>query len=170
MYLDRYHQIKISGSGAYYVLRRYGLNRLPRNTRRRSPGPHIQVDVKFLMLQDRQDRPVKRFQYTAIDDATRIRVMKVYHRHNQDYAIKFIDHVYIKPRRPYLNGKVERSHRTDQEEFYQLLEYTDDVDLNEKLEEWEKFYNLHRPHASHGGNTPYEVLRAKLESNFQCQS
>ena len=24
-------------------------------------------------------------------------------------------------------------------------------------------------HASHGGNTPYEVLRAKLESNFQCQ-
>ncbi len=28
----------------------------------------------------------------------------------------------------------------------------------------------YRPHASHGGNTPYEVLRAKLESNFQCQS
>jgi len=90
-----------------------------------------------------------------------------FHWHLLDLGI---DHVYIKPRRPYLNGKVERSHRTDEEEFYQLLEYTDDVDLNEKLEEWEKFYNLHRPHASHGGNTPYEVLRAKLESNFQCQS
>jgi len=34
---------------------------------------------------------------------------------------------------PHLNGKVERSHRSDQEEFYQLLTYTDDVDLNKKL-------------------------------------
>jgi len=29
---------------------------------------------------------------------------------------------------------VERSHRTDQEEFYQLLTYTDDVDLKKKIE------------------------------------
>jgi len=43
-------------------------------------------------------------------------------------------HVYIKPRSPQLNGKVERSHRTDQEEFYQLLTYTDDVDLKKKIE------------------------------------
>jgi hypothetical protein len=35
-----------------------------------------------------------------------------------------------------LNGKVERSHRTDQTEFYHLLTYTDDVDLNVKLEAW----------------------------------
>ena len=48
-------------------------------------------------------------------------------------------HVYIKPRSPQLNGKVERSHRTDQEEFYQLLTYTNDVDLNKKLETWEQF-------------------------------
>jgi len=47
-----------------------------------------------------------------------------------------------------LNGKVERSHRTDQEEFYQLLTYTDDVDLNKKLAEWERFYNLDRPHGA----------------------
>jgi hypothetical protein len=43
-------------------------------------------------------------------------------------------HTYIKPRSPQLNGKVERSRRIDQEEFYQLLSYTDDVDLNMKLE------------------------------------
>jgi transposase InsO family protein len=42
------------------------------------------------------------------------------------------------------NGKVERSHRSDKEEFYQLLTYTDDVDLNKKLAEWEHFYNLGR--------------------------
>jgi hypothetical protein len=31
-------------------------------------------------------------------------------------------HVYIKPRTPRLNGKVERSHRIDAEEFYRLLD------------------------------------------------
>jgi transposase InsO family protein len=49
-------------------------------------------------------------------------------------------------------------------EFYQLLSYTDDVDLNEKLEEWENFYNYFRPHRSLNGKPPYEVLRDKLQS------
>ena len=72
-------------------------------------------------------------------------------------------HVYIKPRSPQLNGKVERSHRTDQEEFYQLLTYTDDVDLNMKLAEWERFYNLDRPHGVFKGKPSYEALRFRLE-------
>ena len=42
---------------------------------------------------------------------------------------------------PQLNGKVESSHRSDQEEFYQLLDYKDDVDLHKKLEAWEHFVN-----------------------------
>ena len=66
------------------------------------------------------------------------------------------------PRSPQLNGKVERSHRTDQEEFYQLLTYTDDVDLNEKLAEWERFYNLDRPHGAFHGKTPHEALKCRL--------
>ena len=60
------------------------------------------------------------------------------------------------------NGKVERSHRTDDVEFYQLLSYTGDVDLNRKLSIWEKFYNFTRPHTSLKGQTPYEILRKKL--------
>ena len=71
-------------------------------------------------------------------------------------------HVYIKPRSPNLNGKVERSHLTDQQEFYQLLSYKDDVDLEQKMEEWEVFYNYCRPHSSHNGKTPYEVLKEKM--------
>lgn len=72
-------------------------------------------------------------------------------------------HVYIKPRSPQLNGKVERSHRSDQDEFYQLLSYKDDVDLNKKLEAWEQFYNFNRPHhGAFNGKTPYEVLRSIL--------
>jgi transposase InsO family protein len=75
---------------------------------------------------------------------------------------KGIRHAYIKPSSPQLNGKVERSHRSDQQEFYQLLSYTGDVDLNAKLAEWELFYNLARPHGAHSGKTPYEALREKL--------
>ena len=60
------------------------------------------------------------------------------------------------------NGKVERSHRSDQEEFYQLLDYTDDVDLKRKLADWERFYNFSRPHGAFNGKTPYEALREKL--------
>src|SRR6056300_1045007 len=71
-----------------------------------------------------------------------------FHWHVEDKGIR---HVYIKPRSPQLNGKVERSHRTDKEEFYQLLTYTDDVDLNQKLEQWESFYNLSRPHGAFNG-------------------
>ncbi len=71
-------------------------------------------------------------------------------------------HAYIKPRTPRLNGKVERSHRTEQQEFYQLLEYSGDVDLGEKLKTRENFYNFDRPHGAFSGKTPYEILKEKL--------
>ena len=206
-YLQRYHAIKISDAGVYRILRRNGISRLPRNVGRRAvhtkryekqvPGHHIQVDVKFLIFRSKDGATIKRYQYTAIDDATRIRALKIYSRHNQANAIDFVDHVigkfpfriqcirtdrghefqakfhwhvedrgirhaYIKPRSPQLNGKVERSHRSDQEEFYQLLDYKDDVDLHKKLAEWEAFYNFSRPHGAFKGKTPYEALREKL--------
>jgi len=65
-----------------------------------------------------------------------------------------MEHHYIKFRTPQLNGKVERSHLTDHQEFYQLLTYKDDVDLTKKLNEWELFYNFERPHGAHSGKTP----------------
>ncbi len=74
---------------------------------------------------------------------------------------KGIRHVYIKPSSPQLNGKVERSHRSDQQEFYQLLSYKGDVDLEVKLAQWESFYNFARPHGACNGKTPYEALREK---------
>ena len=76
-----------------------------------------------------------------------------------------IRHVYIRPRTPRLNGNVERSHNVDDEEFYQLLDQdgiTDDIHrFNEKLREWEDYYNCHRPHEALDGQTPYERLVAK---------
>ena len=64
---------------------------------------------------------------------------------------------------PQLNGKVECSHLTDKKEFYQLLSYTNDIGLNQKLEQWENFYNFNRPHGSFKSKTPYEILKSKLK-------
>jgi len=207
-YLERYHGIQISEATVSRTLNAHGVAKLPKTAPKRAlhtkryaktvPGHQVQVDVKFLQLKNSEGKTVKRYQYTAIDDATRIRALRIFPKHNQDCAIKFMDyvierfpfristlrtdrghefqarfhwhvedlgmrHVYIKPRTPQLNGKVERSHRTDQTEFYQLLTYTDDVDLNAKLRAWEDFYNYDRPHLSFEGKTPYEVMKCLLE-------
>ncbi len=61
-------------------------------------------------------------------------------------------------------GKVERSHFTDKVEFYQLITFTDDIDIAKKLQEWETFYNCHRPHGALNGKTPFEILKLKLTS------
>jgi transposase InsO family protein len=161
------------------------------------PSHHIQVDVKFLSFQDKTGRKITCYQYTAIDDCTRFRALKIYNAHTQVNSIDFINHVvekfpfrikvirtdnghefqskfhwhvtdlgmthiYIAPGCPRLNGKVERSHLIDQHEFYQLLSYKDDVDLSQKLDQWESYYNFHRPHSAHTGKTPYEKLRQSM--------
>ena len=56
---------------------------------------------------------------------------------------------------PRLNGKAERSHKTDQQEFYQLLECSGDVDLGEKLNSCEYFCNFDGPYGGLAGKTPY---------------
>jgi transposase InsO family protein len=71
-----------------------------------------------------------------------------FHWHVEDQGMR---HAYIKRGTPQLNGKVERSHRSDQQEFFQLLSYKGDVDLEAKLEEWERFYNFGRPHGAFNG-------------------
>ena len=73
-------------------------------------------------------------------------------------------YIYIKKGSPHLNGKVERSHRTDKEEFYQLLSYKGDQDLEKKLKSWQDFYNMHRPHGAHDGKSPFEILKEKLKA------
>ena len=74
-----------------------------------------------------------------------------------------MNHRYIKPGKPQHNWKVERSHLTDKKEFYQLLTYKDDVDLNKKLKQWEEFYTFGRPNGAFKGKTPYQALKYHLE-------
>lgn len=212
-YLQRFHGLTIARSSVHRLLVHHGLNRLPANQKHRAyrrrwqryekprPGHRLQLDVKCL---ERIPGTKKRFyQFTAIDDCTRIRVLKIYDACNQRTAIHFINdvlrrlpfrvhvvqtdngaefqsrfhghladrdirHVYLRPRRPHLNGKVERSHRIADQEFYQLLDregISDDIQFfNTKLKEWEAYYNYHRPHGALGGQTPYERLVAKIKS------
>jgi transposase InsO family protein len=223
MYLRRYHDIEITKSGVWRILKRLDMGRLPGSQRykrhdrrwkryeKQRPGHHVQIDVKFVEPLPGKTgtvaaKPVGRrgkfYQYTAIDDCTRLRILKIYPRNNQKTAIQFLDyvlsqlpfavetiqtdngaefqsgfhwhvldkginHVYIKPRTPRLNGKVERSHRIDAEEFYRLLDgvVIDDVNIfNAKLKEWQDYYNYHRPHGGLDGQTPYERLRQKTQT------
>lgn len=56
-----------------------------------------------------------------------------------------IGHVKIRPRTPRLNGEVERSHHSDSDEFYRLLdgEVIDDANLSaERLRQWEDRYPI----------------------------
>ena len=57
----------------------------------------------------------------------------------------------------------ERSHRSDQPEFYLRLSYKDAVDLEAKLDEWGRLYNFARPHGAHNGKTHYGALGDKLK-------
>lgn len=61
----------------------------------------------------------------------------------------------IKPRSPHLNGKVERSQRTDLEEFYPTVD-VQAPNLHEKLADWQDYYNEFRTHGSLNGKTPWE--------------
>ncbi len=101
--MARYHQLKVSDATISRVLKRRGVNRLPNNVGRRKvhtkryekqvPGHHIQMDVKFLVFKGKDGNKIKRYQYTAIDDATRVRALKVYTCHTQKNAINFVNHI-----------------------------------------------------------------------------
>ncbi len=63
----------------------------------------------------------------------------------------------IKPASPHLNGKVERSQKTDIDEFYSTVDLQA-PDLQQQLEEWQFFYNWHRPHGSLKGASPIDKI------------
>lgn len=73
---------------------------------------------------------------------------------------KQIVHQYIWVRTPNQNGVVERSHRTDEDEFYQLTPTRNLslLELNEKLTEWTDYYNTQRLHFALQYKTPAEYL------------
>ena len=133
------------------------------------------------------------YQYTAVDDCTRCRVLRVYSRRTAANTLDFLDAVIeemgfpiqriqtdrgseffahkvqerlmeygikfrpIRPASPHLNGKVERSQKTDKLEFYATADL-DDPELDDRLSEWQHYYNWRRPHGALHGKTPMQKV------------
>ncbi|MCX5014915.1 helix-turn-helix domain-containing protein [Streptomyces sp. NBC_00555] len=215
MYVERYHDVKVSSSGIWRILKKVGLNRLPasqhykrcstrlKRYEKQRPGHQLQVDVKFIEPLGQTGRkrrcwPVHRHRRLHADPGpARLSAQRpedrdpvhrsrpgqaaLRHRVDPDRQRSGIrlsvplarsrpghrPRPVSSPRTPRLNGKVERSHRIDSEEFYRLLEgqVIDEVSLfNTKLQEWEDYYNYDRPHGELAGQTPYERLRQKAQN------
>lgn len=145
------------------------------------PGERVQIDTCKIAPGI--------YQYTAVDDCTRCRVLRVYPRRTAANTLDFLDAVIeemgfpiqriqsdrgteffalkvqeklmeygikfrpIRPGSPHLNGKVERSQKTDKIEFYASVDL-DDPELEYRLAEWQHYYNWRRPHGALKGKTP----------------
>lgn len=155
------------------------------------PGQRVQIDVKYVptncLCRELQELGEKFYQYTAIDEYTRQRVLWASKEHSTYASTKFLEHIIkifkypieciqtdngaeftnkldnskkdkktmfelkleymgikhklIKPRTPRHNGKVERSHRKDQERFYFQRVFINFEDFREKLKRWMNEYN-----------------------------
>jgi transposase InsO family protein len=212
LYLRQKSNWFVSSRTIWRLYREHGLSRLrykkkwqryPQHYEKALPGERLQIDVKFL---EKIGADTKRYyQFTAIDDCTRFRVLRIYDhntvrnandfvtevRRALPFAIKQIqtdngsefseqfswhlDDLGISHRKtkicsPEENGKVERSHRTDGEEFYGINRFVSIQHCVRLLKKWEHEYNYERPHMALGGKTPGEYLTEKLRSHVSSQA
>lgn len=72
-----------------------------------------------------------------------------------------IIHYLIDPGKPAQNGTVERSHREDQQKFYERNRFRSIGDLENKIRLWNEYYN-NLEHCGLDGRTPNEVLYEKV--------
>lgn len=85
----------------------------------------------------------------------------------QEFCLKKdIKHYFIHKNSPNENAVIERSFRTDQDEFYYWLEKAPEHigELNTWLQEFIKKYNYIRPHQSLNYLTPKQMIDLKLNS------
>ena len=206
--------------GLYHVMRRLGIYKKAPSKRKRQgnieiekvtyPGEKIQIDVKYVpkecMTRELQEQGEKFYQYTAIDEYTRIRYTWFTNEHSTYMSSEFVKRVVryypfkikkiqtdngfeftnklswqgflkkkktifektleglgieyktIKAYTPQENGKVERSHRKDQERFYYGRVFYSLEDLRKRGKEWRKEYN-NFPMRPLGWLSPNEYFR-----------
>ena len=216
------HGYTRSFGGMYHAAARMGLGwgkkrkRPSRKARRypelTKPGEKVQIDVKevpYHCLKGAARRDGKHlYQWTAIDECTRLRFVYGYEEHTPENSVDFLGrllkafpfpiqtvqtdngteftyrfisdkelcpfeetlaargivHKLIPPRTPWHNGKVERSHRSDQHYFYDWEKFSDVQQLNWKLSAHLSWYN-NRPMRSLGWHTPLQRLASLLGSH-----
>lgn len=189
--LQRLHGFSLSLATIHKVLKRHRVAPLKRRRRKKNytrysrpiPGERVQMDTCKIAPGC--------YQYTAIDDCTRYKVLGLYPRRNATSTLQFLERVVeempfpvqriqtdrgreffalrvqerlmdwgikfrpVKPGSPHLNGKVERSQKTDLDEFYATVDLKSS-DLEMQLLEWQHYYNWHRPHGSLNGRPPMD--------------
>jgi len=94
--------------------------------------------------------------YTGTNKRSNMTV-KTIHALDKFCAKRGIVHYLIDPGKPAQNGTVERSHREDEEKFYQENTFKDLPDLQRKLRKWNMYYN-NLEHCGLNGKTPNEYL------------
>jgi len=171
------------------------------------PGERVQIDVKYVpaksLTKEVKEKEGRYYQYTAIDEYTRQRVLWASKEHSTYASTEFlkiikkkfkykieciqtdngteftnrlttyrdkktlfeealeeagIRHKLIKPKTPRHNGKVERSHRKDQEQFYYGKIFYSLEDLRNRGADWRKQYN-NFPMKPLGWLSPNEFLK-----------
>ena len=185
------------------------------------PGERVQVDVKYVpsrcLTKELKERGERYYQYTAIDEYTRLRVLWFAKEHSTYESSRFIEeiikvfpfeikevqtdngfeftnrlqyknnpnrpktlfeqkleekgikHKMIKPYTPRHNGKVERSHRKDQERFYYNKVFCSFEDLVNRAKYWIREYN-NFPMRPLGWMSPKEKLEEyEREKQLQIQ-
>ncbi len=176
----------------------------------RLPGELIEIDVKYVPGRIAGKRY---YQYTAIDTASRWRLLRIYEEQSTYHSILFLKevmklfpyhiqavktdnggvftnyylgtnkrsdmtvktlhgldtfcsrnniiHYLIDPGKPAQNGTVERSHREDQQKFYERNKFKSFNDLKKKILVWNEYYN-NLEHCGLDGKTPNEMLGLKV--------
>jgi transposase InsO family protein len=81
------------------------------------------------------------------------------HVFDQTCCTHGITHYLIQPGKPAQNGKVERSHRTDREEFWNRVRFSSLEQLAEKQKVYVDWYNTEREHLGIDGLTPMEMIK-----------
>src|SRR5215467_13845616 len=130
-----------------------GLRDLPR--RPHKIRFHIPPEIVSLILRIREER-----RYGAVRASLYLQRHYTPTWHLADLRIS---HRHIPPGCPEVNGKVERSHKTDSQEFYQGRHFKHKRDLARKLKRWETEYNEDRPHLALQGKTPAEKVRELVQ-------
>jgi len=90
--------------------------------------------------------------------------VKTVHALDEFCADNGIVHYLIDPGKPAQNGTVERSHREDQEKFYERNKFKNLADLQKKIKKWNMYYN-NLEHCGLDGKTPNEYLVEYQSSN-----
>lgn len=82
-------------------------------------------------------------------------------------AALHLPHYFNQPNYPQGNGRVERSFRTDEEEFYQVEELPAELSgLEAALLRWNQVYKTVRPHQALGYKTPKQFYQDWLKAHL----